>query len=68
MFEKKKDWAISSEGSLETKINVQRLLKLPIFRVQMKNLELEMELVNHSIGNVVMRHETKKTFFFDEIV
>ena len=24
-----KDWAISSEGSLETKINVQRLWKLP---------------------------------------
>ncbi len=27
MFENDKDWAISSEVSLETKINVQRLLK-----------------------------------------
>jgi intein/homing endonuclease len=47
------DWAISSEGSLETKINVQRLLNLPkVFIIHsydwtVNNLEAKEE-VNHS--------------------
>lgn len=66
MFENDKDWAISSETSLETKMNVQRLLKLPktfykICRIKQVGVMMgAKEEVNLPNGNVGMGHETEK--------
>jgi hypothetical protein len=57
--ENDKDWAISSEASLETEMNVQRLLKFPKV--------ITMEKVNCNSNKGIVGRETK-IVIFDDIV